>query len=919
MKPIKLIIEGVNSFDGRQELDFEAAGRSNLFCICGKTGAGKTTIFDSMLLALYGRCGKGNLADVVNLSRMSAFVSLEFDADGVRYRAERSIKCKYEKDGDGNPTDRRTATSECLLYKDGIPVAKGDEAAQLINNAVGLELGEFKNVYMLEQGEYAEFLKKGPAKQTEAVGKIFSLMRFGDAYRLAAEKKREAENTVKSIEERMRDLGDVTQDALRSARSLLSSLRAKNAALKKETDAVRRELDEKEAARLVYVAAAEKENAVKAHSARLREAQERLGVAVKARNDYAESVPEVDRTELETKRARLNELVALGALDSEYALAVKSARESEDAAQKKLRFAEDQQAAVRQAELKEKESYARVSEIVGEFESAAKRIEKKSPALDAAINALCVEDPVARVKNLAEIDFSLRQEKGAYDSIKSQKTSIFNEKSDKDAKKQDFLKKIEMYSADVKIAEEALANARAHESEAAQALEKARLGSHAAAVAAELADGDACPVCGGIYHGRACADGDVEAKKKEYEKASAGVKTAQETFWQTEKKLELARADYSRACDGSVEFEKKLSELDEKLTETRVDENVYSELLSALEKAKTPADAFTAARDQSTRAASAAAVAEAEAKAARETLKTCSEREKELYEKLEGGELCGKTGALIKEFREQIETAERAIAARDKKIAELDGEISAARSAAETVSAMLDAAIKECPVDMPEFDLEAYEAKKSAYEARVKEYAERETEIALKSAAADALAEKAEREKALDAERALYVKRADNYGVIADMTKSKAMLNYVAEEYIMNFTAIASDILGELSAGKYAMSYGADGFTVSDFLNDAKRRKTNTLSGGELFLASLAVAIAIARTVGSEKNAFFFLDEGFGTLDDDLIDTVYGALESLSRDCLVGVISHASALIERMPACVEVVEATDERGSLIKQ
>mgnify|MGYP001098171312 FL=1 len=80
----------------------------------------------------------------------------------------------------------------------------------------------------------------------------------------------------------------------------------------------------------------------------------------------------------------------------------------------------------------------------------------------------------------------------------------------------------------------------------------------------------------------------------------------------------------------------------------------------------------------------------------------------------------------------------------------------------------------------------------------------------------------------------------------------------------------------------------------------------------------MSVAIAIARTQSRGNNAFFFLDEGFGTLDDELIDTVYGALEMLSEDCLVGVISHASALIDKMPSCVEVIAATDTTGSIIK-
>ena len=143
MKPIRLTIEGINSFIEEQTLDFEAAGRSNLFCICGKTGAGKTTIFDCIMLALYGRSPKGYLNDVINLSLNSARVVLEFSEDGERYTVERVIKRK----ADG------TAGSECTLYKNGAPISvKSDDINSIICGIIGLEAAEFKNVYMLEQG-----------------------------------------------------------------------------------------------------------------------------------------------------------------------------------------------------------------------------------------------------------------------------------------------------------------------------------------------------------------------------------------------------------------------------------------------------------------------------------------------------------------------------------------------------------------------------------------------------------------------------------------------------------------------------------------------------------------------------------------------------------------------------------------------
>lgn len=92
---------------------------------------------------------------------------------------------------------------------------------------------------------------------------------------------------------------------------------------------------------------------------------------------------------------------------------------------------------------------------------------------------------------------------------------------------------------------------------------------------------------------------------------------------------------------------------------------------------------------------------------------------------------------------------------------------------------------------------------------------------------------------------------------------------------------------------------------MRDDANGGVRRPVSSLSGGETFLTSLSLALALSAQIqlrGEYPLQFFFLDEGFGTLDQDLLDTVVTALEKLQSDNLaVGVISHVQELRARLP------------------
>ena len=92
-----------------------------------------------------------------------------------------------------------------------------------------------------------------------------------------------------------------------------------------------------------------------------------------------------------------------------------------------------------------------------------------------------------------------------------------------------------------------------------------------------------------------------------------------------------------------------------------------------------------------------------------------------------------------------------------------------------------------------------------------------------------------------------------------------------------------------------------------DLWAEATPRQVRTLSGGESFLASLALALALSEELSRGKLEALFLDEGFGTLDPEALELVAGILESLpTRGRLVGVVTHVEPLAERFPARLRV-------------
>ncbi len=139
----------------------------------------------------------------------------------------------------------------------------------------------------------------------------------------------------------------------------------------------------------------------------------------------------------------------------------------------------------------------------------------------------------------------------------------------------------------------------------------------------------------------------------------------------------------------------------------------------------------------------------------------------------------------------------------------------------------------------------------------------------------------------------------------AELRKDNSFIDYIAEERLRYVAANASRTLGIITKHRYMLELDTEaGFIIRDQANGGVHRMVRSLSGGETFLTSLSLALALSEQIqlkGQSPLEFFFLDEGFGTLDQELLDTVIDSLERLSSsDRVIGLISHVPELKSRI-------------------
>ncbi|RZT23261.1 AAA family ATPase [Fictibacillus sp. BK138] len=173
--------------------------------------------------------------------------------------------------------------------------------------------------------------------------------------------------------------------------------------------------------------------------------------------------------------------------------------------------------------------------------------------------------------------------------------------------------------------------------------------------------------------------------------------------------------------------------------------------------------------------------------------------------------------------------------------------------------------------------------------------------------------------KELEEEKQKVSALLERLGKLQSVFRGNAFVEFMAEEQLIHVTRDASSRLSKLTRGRYAIEVDSNsGFVIRDDANGGIKRPVTSLSGGETFLTSLALALSLSAQIqlrGKFPLQFFFLDEGFGTLDQDLLDTVVTALEKVQMENFaIGVISHVPELKARLTKRL-IVEPAEHSGN----
>ena len=904
MRPHKLTISAFGPYAGKTEIDFDKFGTQGLFLITGDTGAGKTTIFDAITYALFGKASGSSRDDSMFRSTYAepdvpTFVELQFEYDGKQYLVKRSPKQeRLKKSGTGFTTQDPIAS---LQIGDEAPItALKDVNAKLVE-ILGVDFSQYSQIAMIAQGQFRELLLANTKERAGIFRSIFKTDGYltlqkrlqDDANALYGEVQNKRRSAVQYVD------GAVCSESSEHAAELKAAKEKVNnneMTISEMVDLINIILsDEKQLKEKL-------ENEQKKLEKRIADIQGQLKAVVdynKNKEDHDKAVAEKERRETEEKPT----------LDKNLAEAERRQPEIDQFA-KEITLMEQTMP-----------KYADLSQSIKDLNQTEQNLKTNQTEIENAgkDHEKLKADIAEKEKELEDIN----EQKPGEEKVKaeSRRGTLAEESQKLSSLKRD----IDDYNKEIGKLPELQGKAKAAEEKRINASkqydEKYHLfiAEQAGYLAEELQEGQPCPVCGSTHHPQlaqkapeAPTKAELEAEKEEVERLqklseqSASDYSNKVSSLNTTKDALLPRI---KELLGECEFDNAITRIESRQEEIIKETNVQNEKVQELGKLIKRQETLNVELPNERKKLDELAQKKSHLETENASLTTKKENTKKKIDDLkqelkypseeEAHKVLEEKKNKKAELEDAITIAKKKVTDYNTQLAELNGTIS---QLAEQIKVV------------PNVNVEEATQQKAALENE-------------------------KRERVDPAILTLNTNNSINEGIINNVNRTLSALSALEEEYQMK-KSLSDTANGQLT-GKERISletYVQSAYferiiqrantrlmVMSNGQYELRRRTTNkgaaqtglelnaldhyngterdirSLSGGEQFKASLSLALGLSdeiqESAGGIQLDTMFVDEGFGSLDENSLQQALKALNELTEgNRLIGIISHVADL-----------------------
>lgn len=913
MRPLMLKLSAFGPYADKTEIDFTKLGTGGIYLITGDTGAGKTTIFDAITYALYGNPSGNNREVSMFRSKYAqpdvpTQVELTFDYYGKKYVVQRNPEYeRANKRGEG--TTKQLAGAQ-FIYPDGRVVTKIKEVDQAVKDVMGIDRNQFCQIAMIAQGDFLKLLLASTKERMEIFRHIFKTEGFS---RLQERLKKESgavgeectflrnsilqymggivceEDLVYHPLAEQAKKGELTiEDTLKLIEKLLEEEGAKEKRLEEKRRKLQKELDE-----------------VKARIIKGKE-------AVRAGKELEENERRYEQLTLQSVQLEEGYKEAKGQQEE-------SKRDSQILGEIKAALAEYDELERGNLQLVRNQNFLqKAKEELCKNEEEIKKLEKE---------LILFREEEKGLQKAGEEKVRLEAEKKKKEEQYQSLRTLFYQIQEAKQLQDTYQKEVTVYKQKAEKLEKTEADFRAKN--------KAYLDAQAGILAENLKEGEPCPVCGAVDHPKPAPKSSYVPNRQELEKlqeiitkeneevkaASQKAGTVKGALEEKQKAVEVAKS----LLMGEESFENLSQAVKEKALVIREEgQKIEKEIQKESQKLQRREylQKIIPAREKAIEEEKRKSLQLKEESGKRlgenETLKErlIILKEKLLYESKE------KAQEVIQQLMDNIGRRQMQLEKKEREWNGCKEQLISLTSAKKEILKRLEGR------ENIQLELELQQQRYLEEEQGRIEKEEKRVHSAIR-ANKEALHHILQKSEALQKLEKKYswVKNLSNTANGTLAGKEKIMLEtYIQMNYFDRIIARANVRLMIMTEGQYDLIRSKEALTkqgqsgldlnVIDHYNGSER-SVRSLSGGEAFKASLALALGLSDEIqsscGGIKLETMFVDEGFGSLDEDSLSQAMKALSQLADNHrLVGIISHVGELKQKIDK--QIVVTKDKAG-----